>query len=159
MPYDASQIKHYPRSQQPWVRLVFNPDSRGRLVSEGPEQSTVRWTNGNENSVLNSWIERIGGEGPGPSPFAAKDHTSPSAGNLPDKRPEPAPTKPTRKAPPDDLPERLKEFGLSELKNFAQRNGVWDERYIVLPNFGLIKMNCINKLRAKIKKGHAVIWK
>lgn len=153
MPYDASQIKRYPRSQQPLVRLIKNPDSKGYLVEEGPEQSIVRWTDGNENCVLNKWIERIGDERHGVSPLAAKDRASPSAG----KTPEPAPA-PARKAPPDDLPERLKGYGPAVLKAFAVNNGVWDDKYAALPNPGLVRMNVINRLRAKVKKGRQVKW-
>lgn len=158
MPYGTDQIKRYPRSQQPPVRLVKDPDCQGRLVEEGPEQSIVRWANGNENCVLNSWIERIGGEGYGVSPLATKDHTSPSAGNLPDKRPEPAPA-PVRKVPPDDMPERLKGYDPAALKAFAVNNGVWDDKYATLPNPGLVRMNVVNRLRAKVRKGHQIRWR
>ena len=45
-----------------------------------------------------------------------------------------------------------------KLAAFAKANGCWDDKYDKLPNPGLIRMNVLNRLRAKIRKGHKVIW-
>jgi hypothetical protein len=37
-------------------------------------------------------------------------------------------------------------------------NGCWDDKYGKLPNVGLVRMNVINRLRAKIRKGYEVKW-
>ena len=61
----------------------------------------------------------------------------------------------------DDLPERIKaRYGMDvkALKKFAQANGVWEEKYLKLPNPGLVRMNVVNRLRAKARKGHVVKW-
>jgi hypothetical protein len=44
-----------------------------------------------------------------------------------------------------------------KLKRFAQANGVWDPKYVNL-NVGMRRMNCANRLRAKVRKGHVVVW-
>lgn len=43
------------------------------------------------------------------------------------------------------------------LKKFAQANGVWDPNYANL-NVGMRRMNIANRLRAKVKEGHEVVW-
>lgn len=68
-----------------------------------------------------------------------------------------APAKPA----PDDLPLQIKErFGLdaAKLKAFALANGCWDDKYAAMPNVGLQRMNVVNRLRAKVRKGHKVKW-
>jgi len=44
-----------------------------------------------------------------------------------------------------------------KLEHFAKRNGCWDERYRRL-NGGMRRMNIVNRLRAKLRKGHEIIW-
>jgi len=41
---------------KPIVYLYGDPDRRGKLVQKGPEQSVVKWENGNETVVVNTWI-------------------------------------------------------------------------------------------------------
>jgi hypothetical protein len=41
------------------ICLKGEPDMKGRLITQGDEQSVVRWDNGNENVVVNEWIEKI----------------------------------------------------------------------------------------------------
>lgn len=43
------------------------------------------------------------------------------------------------------------------LKAFARANGVWDPNYENL-NIGMRRMNIANRLRAKVKAGHEVVW-
>ena len=43
------------------------------------------------------------------------------------------------------------------LVRFAKLNGCWDERYVRL-NVGQVRMNVGNRLRAKVRKGHEIIW-
>ena len=43
---------------------------------------------------------------------------------------------------------------VAKLKQFATANGVWQDKYMQLPNPGLIRMNVLNRLRAAIRKGH-----
>lgn len=45
-----------------------------------------------------------------------------------------------------------------KLTAFAKANGCWNDKYDKLPNPGLIRMNVLNRLRAKVKKGHQVKW-
>ncbi len=47
----------------------------------------------------------------------------------------------------------------AKLKHFAQANGCWTEAYDKLPNPGLVRMSVVNRLRAKVKHGHKVVWK
>lgn len=58
----------------------------------------------------------------------------------------------------DDIKARLTEYEPAALREFAERNGVWNDKYLELPNPGLIRMNIGNRLRAKIKRGEAVEW-
>ena len=44
-----------------------------------------------------------------------------------------------------------------KLIKFAKANGVWDPRYLDL-NSGMVRMNVANRLRAKVRKGHVVLW-
>lgn len=59
---------------------------------------------------------------------------------------------------PDELGAKVANIpqGL-EFKLFALNNNVWDERYEKL-NRGMQRMNVINRLRAKVKKGQQVVW-
>ena len=38
------------------IYLYGHPDKAGYLMAEGPEQSEVKWDNGNEVAVPNTWI-------------------------------------------------------------------------------------------------------
>jgi hypothetical protein len=62
----------------------------------------------------------------------------------------------------DDLGARLAEYATDDakLKKFGLANGVWDDKYLSLPNPGLRRMNVMNRLRNKIKKdaGYKVVW-
>lgn len=44
-----------------------------------------------------------------------------------------------------------------KLEHFAKLNGCWQDAYRLL-NAGLARMNCVNRLRAKIRHGHDVVW-
>lgn len=44
-----------------------------------------------------------------------------------------------------------------KLQSFAIANGCWDDRYAKL-NTGLARMSVGNKLRAKVRKGHVIVW-
>lgn len=44
-----------------------------------------------------------------------------------------------------------------KLKKFAELNGCWVKSYSGL-NMGLRRMNIVNRLRAKIRHGHTVLW-
>jgi len=43
------------------------------------------------------------------------------------------------------------------LRRFAKANDVWADRYNDLNN-GMARMNIANRLRARIRKGHEVVW-
>jgi hypothetical protein len=60
---------------------------------------------------------------------------------------------------PDDLAARVRKanFDGPSFIRFAKQNGVWDAKYDKL-NAGMQRMNCLNKLRAKVRAGHKVIW-
>lgn len=45
-----------------------------------------------------------------------------------------------------------------KLRAFAKANGVWQPGYASL-NVGMQRMNIGNRLRAKIRKGHKMVWK
>jgi hypothetical protein len=45
-----------------------------------------------------------------------------------------------------------------KLRAFAKANGVWQPSYSGL-NVGMQRMNIGNRLRAKIRKGHKMVWK
>jgi hypothetical protein len=45
-----------------------------------------------------------------------------------------------------------------KLRTFAVANGCWDDRYGALPNQGLVHMSVVNRLRAKVRKGHTISW-
>lgn len=90
-----------------------------------------------------------GGAGPVPSPLAAKHTSSPSVKAL-----ERAPTS-------DDIVDQIKSrigMDAAKLKAFAVANGCWDDKYETLPNVGLRRMNVVNRLRAKVRKGYQVVW-
>lgn len=44
-----------------------------------------------------------------------------------------------------------------KLVRFAKINGCWDERYVRM-GVGMVRMNVGNRLRAKVRHGHEVIW-
>lgn len=44
-----------------------------------------------------------------------------------------------------------------KLRRFALANGVWDPKYAHL-NIGMQRMNVANRLRAKVRKGHEIVW-
>lgn len=148
------------------VRLLSGNDAGpplvGRITRLGPEQSIVRWSNGNENCVVNTWVEPVvEDEKLVPIPkMKAPDERMRSeftthgtvTGRLPPVE------KPKRTAPDDDIVDRLKAKTPEQLKSFAVANDVWDDKYDALPNPGLRRMNVVNRLRAKIKKGHKVAW-
>jgi hypothetical protein len=67
--------------------------------------------------------------------------------------------KPARPEKSDNLRIELMRYGqMAQLKAFAVANGCWDDKYGKLPNVGLVRMNVINRLRAKIRKGYEVKW-
>lgn len=56
----TGSLDRHPRSgSKRRVCLGGDPELQGTVVSEGPEQSVVRWDNGNETAVVNSWIAPI----------------------------------------------------------------------------------------------------
>lgn len=70
--------------------------------------------------------------------------------------------KPKPKAAIDDLGAQVSAFvdgDAAKLKKFAQANDCWDAKYDALPSAGLRRMNVVNRLRAKVRKGHQVVWK
>lgn len=44
-----------------------------------------------------------------------------------------------------------------KLRTFAAANDCWQDRYDSL-NVGMRRMNVVNRLRAKVKKGHDIVW-
>jgi hypothetical protein len=71
------------------------------------------------------------------------------------KTPKPA-TK--AKAPVDELGVKVASIPLgAEFKKFAIANHVWNDKYDAL-NPGLQRMNCVNRLRAQVKKGYEIKW-
>lgn len=50
-----------------------------------------------------------------------------------------------------------KRINAKKLRDFATANGVWVSTYAHL-NPGMRRMNIANRLRAKVRKGHKVIW-
>lgn len=127
------------------VCLVKSPELQGVLVQAGPEQSIVKWDNGNVDTVVNYWIKFIDDEG-GELPSPALIEVSAAIKVAP---------------PPDGLSDEIKSrYGsAAELKTFALNNGVWAEAYDKLPNSGLVRMGVLNRLRAKVRKGHVVVYK
>jgi hypothetical protein len=154
------------------IQLVGHTHCKGKVLRAGPVQSEVKWDNGNEVVVVNTWIEPADEPDAGTSaaaevPAGARGHGGAAVDRVPapalvvPARTEDVPkVKAKRTAPADDLVDELKRFGLPELKHFAVNNGVWDDKYASLPNPGLVRMNVINRLRAKVRKtGHKVVWK
>ena len=43
--------------ERTWVHWKCDPEAKGYIVKAGDEQSVVKWRNGNETVVVNSWIE------------------------------------------------------------------------------------------------------
>lgn len=82
------------------------------------------------------------------------------AAGIPVQTAKPASTPRMAKPPkqPDDLAARAATYDRPQLVTFAKANGCWDDKYSKLPNPGLVRMNVINRLRAKVRKGHKVIW-
>lgn len=149
-------VTRYPRGGAPEVRLRFDPDAVGVVVERGPDQSIVRWRNGNETCVANGWITELGSEAGGPlvpdgRTTAPQQATGPvTAGLLPKPRKE-----------PDALSVRVSEHcgtDAAVLERFARANGCWDDSYAALPNFGLRRMSVVNRLRAMVRRGHEVKW-
>lgn len=56
-----------------------------------------------------------------------------------------------------DVVARVRGLPPPKFKEFALANGCWDGRYAELPA-GLQRMNVVNRLRAKLRKGHSVKW-
>lgn len=46
---------------------------------------------------------------------------------------------------------------LPKLRNFAELNGVWQDKYSAL-NPGMQRMNIANRLRGKVRNGHEIVW-
>lgn len=137
-------------SNKPLVCLIANPELEGFLIQQGPEQSVVRWKNGNETTVVNGWIRRVE-----TAPAAPEQDAAPAP--KPSAAAEPAPLAPVKKFKiREDWLEALRSADMTGLEAFARANEVWDDRYLKLPNEGLVRMNISNKLRAKIKKGYEV---
>lgn len=138
------------------VCLVSSPDMQGKVLTAGAEQSVVRWDDGSEFVVVNGWIRPIEGEEPLP-PY--RNHVERRASRRPARQyvSETHHHKPD--APTDEIADRLRAFpSLAELKAFAVANGVWKAEYDVLPNPGLARMNVLNRLRARVRRGEAVVW-
>ncbi len=137
----------------PQVRLKYDPTCTGRLLREGPSQSIVRWRNGNEDCVCNSWIERAE-ETSGSKSEQYEARLSKPEGTAADAGPSASPIIQTLKPrkEPDALARRVSEFDDAELKVFALKNGCWDDAYATLPNNGLRRMGVMNKLRAKLRR-------
>jgi hypothetical protein len=57
-------------------------------------------------------------------------------------------------APTDGSGERI---DLNKLREFAEANGCWVGGYAHL-NPGMQRMNVVNRLRAKVRKGHEIVW-
>lgn len=145
----------------------------GTVIEPGPEQSLVEWNNGNRTYALNKWFTPLPDEPvrcKGPLARAMrvaeqKQRPLNEALNLAaqmdraGRKMRAEQDRQERKPPPDDLPERLKAYDAAALKQFAINNGVWQDKYQDLPNPGLVRMNVVNRLRAKVKAGHEVVWK
>ena len=72
------------------------------------------------------------------------------------KAPKQAPVR--AKAPVDELGVKVASIPLgAEFKAFAKANHVWNDKYDAL-NPGLQRMNCVNRLRAQVKKGYSIKW-
>lgn len=65
--------------------------------------------------------------------------------------------------PRDEVAEHLSSFtdgkriDVKAIREFAERNGCWVERYEEL-NPGMVRMNVGNRLRAKLRKGEEISW-
>lgn len=44
-----------------------------------------------------------------------------------------------------------------KLERFAKMNSCWDPKYVNLNN-GMVRLNVGNRLRAKVRKGHEIVW-
>lgn len=153
------------KDKAPRVFLKSDPKCVGLLIEEGEIQSIVRWPNGNEDCVVNTWVERVNG----PLVLPAQSITSPAAkpgklnGDVAAGVPATAPAaqKPpkVRKAP-DELALRVAKFDDAKLNVFAKANDCWHDKYLDLPNNGLRRMNVMNRLRAKLKNDpkYKVVW-
>jgi hypothetical protein len=65
---------------------------------------------------------------------------------------------PKAKAPADELGVRVASIPLGlQFKQFALANDCWNVKYEQLSP-GLQRMNAVNRLRAKVKRGHKVNW-
>lgn len=148
------------------VTLRYDRAARGRIARLGPEQSIVRWANGNETTVVNTWVEPLPDDDKlAPLPKMkklereAEDHAAQveaSRSFIEAQRQREA--KPKRPPPDDDIVDRLKALTPEQVKAFAVANDVWNEAYDALPNPGLIRMNIVNRTRAKTRKGYKVVW-
>jgi len=177
-----SDIKRYTKDNAPRVQLNLDndPTSVGWLIEEGPVQSIVRWPNGNETCVVNTWIKRV--EGPMllralpdaaavrmQAPKNARGQTLNDELNMHAQmeqagrkmiKEQDAERKPKGRKAPDEIALRVAEFDDARLQQFATANGCWQDKYLELPNNGLRRMNVLNRLRAKIKNdpAYVVVW-
>ena len=95
-----------------------------------------------------------------PDPLIGIKVTAKPTPGLSDEGSDDAPSVVAAK-PKDDLGQKVSDHcgtDAAKLKKFATANGVWDDKYAKLPNFGLQRMNVCNRLRNKVKKGHKVKW-
>lgn len=146
------------------VTLRYDRDARGRIVRLGPEQSIVRWANGNETTVVNTWVEPLPEDdklAPLPKmkvPERVKEKDMPNRRGVAMAAYNDKINKQNKPKPDDDIVDRLKALTPEQVKAFAVANGCWDDKYDAMPNPGLQRMNVINRLRAKVKKGYKVVW-
>jgi len=56
-----------------------------------------------------------------------------------------------------DLGKDGKHVDRSKLEHFAKLNSCWDAKYASL-NVGMVRMNVANRLRAKVRHGHEIVW-
>lgn len=142
--------RRYSKSDAPLIALKSAPEYRGRLLEEGDEQSVVCWNNGNETTVVNDWIIRVKDDKLPKQVGVTTGHMVNPAPNFEEVPKVEKPVKIRRE--PDELALRVAKFEDAGLKTFAQLNGVWDDKYAMLPNPGLRRMNVLNRLRAKMKR-------
>ena len=78
-------------------------------------------------------------------------------------RPSAVPTAPRSKPvrivrSKDELSTRLSALSRNQLLQLAKVNNVFKPEYATLPNDGLVRMTCGNRLRAIVKRGEQVKW-
>lgn len=82
--------------------------------------------------------------------------SGPTCGGAP---PPAAPSTRSARSHSDDFASRMASYDdVAKLRKLGEANGVWDDKYLKLPNPGLIRMNVGNRLRAKVKRGETVQW-